>query len=154
MTQLQPFMLFCHLLGVIVWVGGMAFAWLCLRPAAAVLAPADRLTLWGAVFQRFFAMVWIAIALTLGSGLVMMLVTGFAHAPPAWHIMMLTGAVMTGVFVSIWIGPWPALCSALAAQDWAVGASALASIRKRVGFNLTLGLITVVVATLGPTLST
>lgn len=153
MTQLQPFMLFCHLLGVIVWVGGMAFAWLCLRPAAAALTPADRLTLWGAVFQRFFTLVWISVVLTLGSGFVMMMTTGFTHAPSAWHVMLLSGVLMAGVFVSIWIGPWPALCSAVAAQDWATGARALARIRQRVAFNLTLGVITAAVATLGPALS-
>ena len=142
-------MLFAHLVGVIVWVGGMAFAWLCLRPAVGALAPAERIALWVAVFERFFMIVWVSIGLIVASGLTMLLATGFANSPPAWHLMTLTGAVMIGVFVSIWIGPWPALRGALAARDWARGAAAMATIRQRVAVNLMLGGITVAIATLG-----
>lgn len=147
--KIHALMLFVHLTGVIVWVGGMAFAWLFLRPAAGALAPAERLTLWVAVFQRFFMTVWVSIALIVASGLTMLLTTGFAHAPPAWHLMLLTGTVMIAVFVSVWIGPWPALREALAVKDWARGAAALAVIRQRVAVNLALGTITVAIATLG-----
>jgi len=35
-----------HVLATVFWVGGMAFAYLVLRPAAAPLDPAARLTLW------------------------------------------------------------------------------------------------------------
>ncbi len=43
-----------HLLAALVWVGGMFFAWMILRPAAmtALEGPA-RLKLWVEVFQRF-----------------------------------------------------------------------------------------------------
>jgi len=43
-----------HLLAAIVWVGGMFFAHLVLRPAAMELEPAQRLALWLRVFDRFF----------------------------------------------------------------------------------------------------
>jgi len=44
-----------HVLAALVWVGGMFFAWLVLRPAtvAALDGPA-RLRLWVEVFRRFF----------------------------------------------------------------------------------------------------
>lgn len=147
--KLHHLMLFVHLTGVIVWVGGMAFAWFCLRPAAGALSPADRLALWVAVLQRFFLLVWLSIVLILVSGLSMLIAVGFGQAPPAWHAMLLTGLLMIAVFVSIWFGPWPALRGALAAGDWARGAAALGSIRQRVALNLVLGAITVAVATLG-----
>lgn len=142
-------LLFLHLVGVVVWVGGMAFAWGCLRPAALQLAPAQRLALWADVLGRFFPLVWAAIGLIVLSGLAMLWHLGFARAPIAWHVMLLTGAVMIAVFVSIWLQPWPRLRAAVAASDWAAGAGALNTIRQRVGFNLILGLITVAVATLG-----
>ena len=56
---MHPILLFLHLTGVAVWVGGMFFAWVCLRPVAAVqLQPPARLSLWLAVFARFFPWVW------------------------------------------------------------------------------------------------
>ena len=59
----QPLWLFLHLAGVVVWVGGMFFAYVCLRPVAAeTLDPPLRLTLWVKVFERFFRFVWAAVA--------------------------------------------------------------------------------------------
>lgn len=145
----QHLTLFLHLLGVIVWVGGMAFAYLCLRPAAAGLAPSQRLALWVAVFARFFPLVWASVALILFSGLTTMLRFGFDSVPGAWHWMMAVGLVMMAVFAWIWFGPWRALRSAVAAEDWARGAQALNRIRQRVAFNLGLGIVTLAIATLG-----
>jgi uncharacterized membrane protein len=142
-------MLFLHLLGVVVWVGGMAFAYLCLRPAATALPPAQRLPLWTGVFARFFPLVWVAVALLAGTGGGMLHEVGFARAPIAWHLMLVTGSVMIAVFVSIWFGPWRALRAAVAAENWAAGAVALNRIRQRVGFNLALGAVTIAIASLG-----
>ncbi|MBR0565243.1 CopD family protein [Azoarcus sp. L1K30] len=142
-------MLFLHLCGVIVWVGGMVFAWGCLRPAALQLAPDKRLSLWAGVLQTFFRMVWVSIALIMLSGIAMLVEVGFARAPIAWHMMLLTGMVMIGVFISIWFGPWRALQEAVGAENWARAAVAMNTIRQRVGFNLGLGLLTTALATLG-----
>ena len=142
-------MLFLHLLGVIVWVGGMAFAYLCLRPAATALPPAQRLPLWRDVLARFFPLVWVAIALIVGSGFGMLHEVGLARAPKAWHLMLVTGVVMIAVFVSIWLGPWRALRAAVANENWAPAAVAMNRIRQRVGFNLALGVVTTAIATLG-----
>lgn len=145
----QNFGLFAHLVGVIVWVGGMALLYLCLRPAAMALPPPQRLPLWVGVFSRFFPLVWVSIALILLSGFGKLGAIGFAHAPTAWHVMLVTGLAMVAVFLSIWFGPWPALKRAVAAEDWASGAAALNRIRQRVAINLVLGVLTVAIATLG-----
>ena len=92
--KLHHLLLCVHLLGVIVWVGGMSFAHLCLRPAALALAPAERLSLWQRVFARFFPIVWVAIAAIVGSGFAMLLEVGFAQAPRSWHAMAAIGLVM------------------------------------------------------------
>jgi uncharacterized membrane protein len=147
--KLHHLLLFLHVSGVVVWVGGMAFAYLCLRPAAGQLAPQERLSLWAAVFARFFPQVWLAVACILGSGLGMLFEVVFAGAPRAWHVRMLTGLVLVGVFVSVWFGPWPALRGAVAQRDWARGAVALNTIRRRVALNLALGAATILIATVG-----
>ena len=85
-----------HLLGAVLWVGGMAFALLVLRPSLAVLQPAQRLALHGEVFRRFFRIVWHAMPLLLVSGYAMLfgVFGGFAGVNWAVHLMHLLGLVM------------------------------------------------------------
>ena len=90
---------FLHLASVVVWVGGMFFAYLCLRPvAAAQLQPPLRLALWAGVFARFFPWVWAAVVLIVVTGLSTMLAIGFAAAPLHWHLMLTLGLVMSAIF--------------------------------------------------------
>ena len=54
--------LLLHALAAVVWVGGMFFAHMALRPvAASLLEPPQRLALWVGVFSRFFPWVFVAI---------------------------------------------------------------------------------------------
>ena len=47
-------LLFFHLSAAVAWIGGMFFAYFCLRPAAAeTLQPPQRLPLWVEAFARF-----------------------------------------------------------------------------------------------------
>ncbi|HMZ75748.1 MAG TPA: hypothetical protein PKX01_06180, partial [Rhodocyclaceae bacterium] len=89
--KVHHLLLFLHLAGVIVWMGGMVFAHLCLRPAALELPPAQRLSLWRAVFGRFFPLVAAAVATILLTGFAMLADVGFAQAPRTWHVMALLG---------------------------------------------------------------
>ena len=49
-----------HLLAAVIWVGGMFFAYMALRPATGSLEPSIRLTLWSQTLKRFFPWVWIS----------------------------------------------------------------------------------------------
>lgn len=148
--NVTPLLHFLHVAGVVVWVGGMFFAYVCLRPAAVeVLEPPQRLCLWKRVFDYFFPAVWVAIAAILASGFAMLLDLGFAGAPRHLHLMFLTGLIMVAVFVGVFTVPFRALADAVAARNWPAGGAALGTIRKLVGFNLTLGFLTIAVATLG-----
>ena len=71
-----------HILAAVVWVGGMFFAYMVLRPSAGPLEPPARLALWQRVFGRFFPWVWASIAVLLISGYTMLFVHfgGFAAA--------------------------------------------------------------------------
>ncbi len=151
---MHPILLFLHLAGVVLWVGGMFFAWMCLRPVAAVqLEPPARLTLWSAVFARFFPWVWAAVSAILISGLVTMLVVGMKQAPIHWHLMLLLGLVMGGIFVYVFQVPYTKLKAAVANQDWQAGGMALGQIRQLIGINLILGYVTIAVASLGRLIS-
>ncbi len=145
---------FFHVLGVVVWVGGMFFAYMALRPAAAqLLEPPQRLALWQETLRRFFNWVWLAVALVLASGLWMLLrMGGFAGAPAYVYIMLLLGLVMIVIFAHVFFAPFKRLTANVAAKDWKAAGAALNEIRKRVALNLALGLLTITVATAGAAL--
>jgi uncharacterized membrane protein len=137
-----------HLLGVMAWVGGMAFALLVLRPALGVLEPPQRLALHGAVFRRFFSLVWHAMPLVLLSGYAMLfgVLGGFAAVPWAVHVMHLLGLIMAAVFLVVFFGPWRAMQAAAGRGDAAATAAAVSRIRLLVQANLILGAVTLIVA--------
>jgi uncharacterized membrane protein len=138
-----------HLLAVVIWVGGMFFAWMCLRPvAASQLEPPLRLRLWVGVFERFFPWVWAAVPVILGTGLWLIQarfgVVG--DAPTFVHIMYGLGVVMMLIFMHVFFAPYRRLRRAVAAQDWPEGGRNLGMIRKLVGINTLIGIITVAIA--------
>ena len=90
-----------HILGAVVWVGGMFAAYVCLRPAAGALEPPQRLRLWRGFFGKFLPWVWISILLLLATGYWMMVTHfgGFANAPPYVNIMQALGIHNTAELV-------------------------------------------------------
>jgi uncharacterized membrane protein len=137
-----------HVLGVVIWVGGMFFAYVTLRPAAAqLLDPPQRLPLWQATLSRFFTWVWVAVALILVSSMWMIASLGGMRALGTYvDVMLGIGVVMMLIFAHVYFAPYRRLTRAVQAKDWAAGGAALGQIRKLVGLNLILGLLTVVVA--------
>ena len=129
----------------------MFFAWMCLRPVAAVnFEPPARLKLWVDVFARFFPWVWACVFAILLSGLTTLVATGMSHAPLHWHVMLMLGLIMSAIFVYVFMGPYSQLRGAVSGQNWPSGAKALGKIRHLIGINLLLGLVTIAVALLGP----
>ncbi|MDQ7985672.1 CopD family protein [Pseudomonas sp. G34] len=143
-----------HLLAALIWVGGMFFAWMVLRPAAATLQAPERLTLWLEVFRRFFVWVWIAVVLlpVSGIGLLHMGFSGFDGAPRYVHVMMGLYLAMLALFLRIQALQLPAMRRAVQAQDWPVAGAVLGRIRRLVAFNLLLGLAVVALAAARPSL--
>ncbi|EKG36402.1 hypothetical protein Pav013_3697 [Pseudomonas syringae pv. avellanae str. ISPaVe013] len=138
-----------HLLAALVWVGGMFFAWMVLRPAViAALEGPSRLKVWVQVFPRFFAWVWAAVVLLpiTGIGMIQLNFTGFETAPRYVQIMMGLYVVMVALFLRIQSLQLPELRRAVEAEQWAEGAAALGNIRRLVGINLIIGLAVVMLA--------
>lgn len=141
-----------HLLSVIIWVGGMFFAYMALRPAAvAVLEPPQRLSLWVQTFRRFFAWVWVAV--------ILLPVTGYWMALHVWHsmanlpmyvnLMQGIGIVMILIYLHVFFAPYGRLKRAVSNEDWPAGAKALSQIRVLVAVNMGLGLLVAVIASVG-----
>ena len=138
-----------HLLAMFVWLGGMFFALVCLRPALGVLEPPPlRLRLMCAALQRFFVAVSWAAGLMLASGALMML--GGVRATPAVMAMAALGIVMIGVFVFVKLVPFKRLQAALAAGDGPGAGAALNTIRQLVALNLAIGAAIVLITQFVP----
>jgi len=138
-----------HIASVIIWVGGMFFAYSILRPVAAdQLEPPQRLKLWVAIFNRFFPLVWASIITLLGTGywIILTVMGGFSNLPNHVNIMNTLGIVMILIFLHVFFAPFKRLKQAVIDENWPVGADSLAQIRILVGINMTIGLITAAVA--------
>ena len=59
--MLHSLMVSLHLLAAVIWVGGMFFAYMMVRPAMAALQPPEPVRMWGRIFTKFFSWVWIAV---------------------------------------------------------------------------------------------
>jgi uncharacterized membrane protein len=140
-----------HLLGAIVWVGGMFAAYVCLRPATCALEPPQRLQLWRSFFATFFPWVWVSVLLLLASGYWMLISSfgGFAHAPLYINLMQSIGLIMIALFAWLFHGPWLKFKRAADAQEWPTAAANLNRIRQIIMINLPLGLIVAVIGGTG-----
>jgi len=141
-----------HLLAVVIWVGGMFFAWMALRPVAAkLLEPPLRMPLWSQTFTRFFPWVWAAvIALPVtGYWMIFNVFGGFQSLALYIHIMQGVGLVMIAIFLHVFFAPYRRLKKAVAAGNFGIAGKALSQIRRLIGINLILGLVLVVVASAG-----
>lgn len=141
-----------HLLAAIVWIGGMFFAYMVLRPsAAALLEPPQRLPLWCACFKRFFSWVWLCVAILPASGYWMVFETFGGFASGGWHIktMHLSGLLMIALFLYLYVFPYRNLKREVDKKNYPAAAEALARIRTIVGTNLIIGLFTASIAVAG-----
>jgi uncharacterized membrane protein len=132
-----------HVLGAVVWVGGMFFAILIMRPALADLDAPRRVDIYRGAFGRFFRVIWIVMPGMLLTGYFMLFgeYGGFAGAGWNVHLMHMLGLAMAAIFVGIWFGPY---------QQFRNGQGrAIEVIRPMIIANMLLGLVTVAIAALG-----
>jgi len=147
-----PLAISLHVLSSVIWVGGMFFAYLILRPIAAVqFEPPQRLTLWSNVFSKFFPWVWVSVVLLLGTGfwLIANKFGGMKNISVHIHIMMTMGVIMALIFMHVFFAPTRKLARAVSEQNWQEAGKNLAQIRMLIGVNLIIGLAVVVIATGG-----
>lgn len=137
-----------HLVAAILWMGGMAFMLLALRPAAlAVMDPQSRARLMGAVWQRFFLIVIVSIValFTTGTNLyttafrAAKAATGSGSVPLGWNLMLVIGIVMMLIFGHIYFAGFGKFKRAVAAAEWPVAAKAAAQVQTLVMANFVLG---------------
>jgi uncharacterized membrane protein len=139
-----------HLLGIIVWVGGMFFAHMVLRGAMnSVLEPNERLPLMLKVFDGFFPWVWLSVILILASGYWMLFFV-YEEETTFWlGFMSVAGTLMAAIFVFIYAIPYNQLGNALKSHDMLMAVSAITLIRQLILTNLSLGVAITVITLFG-----
>ncbi len=141
-----------HALSAVIWVGGMFFAYMAMRPAVIkVIEAQQRGALWCETFNLFFRWVWAAIALLLITGY-WMIFKGFGGmAAVGWHVhaMQTGGIVMMLLFFHIYFSPFRRLKHAVASSDPQESGRQVGKIRTLVGINLVLGLVIVAIGSAG-----
>jgi len=144
-----------HVVSAVIWVGGMSFAILALRPCLKDLEPPLRLTFFSGVLTRFFLIVWLAVIAILLSGywLLFKLFGGFSHAPVHVHVMHAGGLLMCLLFFWLFFRLFLPLRKAVKNSEWKASAALVDRLRLVVTVNLLLGIVVVVVASTGRYLS-
>ncbi len=145
-----------HVLSVILWIGGMAFAHFFLRPAAMQLEPPDRVRLMHAALRRFLNAMVPTVLVVLVTGMAMLnwafsasRIAGFDFPMPLdWSIMTALGLLMTLVFIHVRFVLFKQLSNSVKDGNWPDGGMALASIRRWVAFNLAVGVAIICTALL------
>lgn len=140
-----------HVLAAIIWVGGMFFGFLAVRPALAEMDTKHRARIWVGIFRRFFPWVWGSIVVLLVSGIYMAFDSfdGLAHAPIFVHVMLGLGILMMLLFGHLYFAPYKRLKRAVATGDDTLAAKSMVMIRILMGVNLVLGILVVLDAMLG-----
>lgn len=151
MDMLFPVVSTLHTLAAVVWVGGMFFAHMVLRPALLAEEPALRLGVWSKVFPRFFAWVWLAVALLPSTGYVMVFVDFGDFAAAGHHValMHIVGWVMVALYAFMVVRPFRQFQAAVAEKTWQTAAQHLGVMRRIVTTNLILGLAVIVAGVSG-----
>jgi uncharacterized membrane protein len=137
-----------HLISAIVWMGGMTFMLFALRPTiTAQMQPQPRALLMREVWQRFFAMVAVAVLLLFATGTHLYTAAfkaakaagGVGSVPLGWNLMLVIGLVMFLIFGHIYFAGFRKFKRAVAAGEWPVAAKAAGLIHKMVVANFVLG---------------
>lgn len=147
-----PVAISLHVLSAVIWVGGMFFAYMVLRPIAATqLSAPQRLTLWSNVFSQFFPWVWASVVLLLGTGywLIFNKFGGMQNVGVHIHVMMSLGIIMALIFMHVFFAPSKRLNRAVTDENWDDAAKHLGQIRMLIGINLGIGLVVIFVASAG-----
>lgn len=141
-----------HILSAVVWVGGMFFAYMAMRPAVGqVIDPGQRPELWCHTLSRFFRWVWLAAVLLLVTGywMIFQYFGGMAQAGLHIHLMNGIGLLMMLLYLHVFFAPYRRLKQAVAAGDSEEGGRRVGQIRQIVGVNLILGLVVIVIGSAG-----
>jgi uncharacterized membrane protein len=144
-----------HGMAAVVWVGGIFFAYMALRPAAnKTLEPPMRVRLWQSAYTHFFPWVWLMIALLLLTGYADLFyrLGGLANDALYLRLMHGIGLFMVAAFGYLYFGLYRRLTAALQVDDMTTAVATMMKMRPVMATNLVLGLSITAIGIAGPML--
>jgi len=145
-----------HAIAATLWIGGIFFALIALRPAAQeLLQPEERLRLWQGTYRNFFRLVWLLISILIATGYYQLFFRfgGFANSQPYLHLMHTIGLIMVVIFFYIYFGFYGRLCRSIDNEDMSAASDLLKKMRPVMTTNLFLGIAITAVGVCGPYVS-
>ena len=142
-----------HAVAATLWIGGIFFAFIALRPAAQeVLQPRERLHLWRVAYGKFFRLVWLLITILIATGYYQLFFrfAGFANSQPYLHLMHTIGLIMVVIFCYLYFSLYFSLCRLVDTEDISAAADTLKKMRPVMATNLFLGIVITAVGVCGP----
>jgi uncharacterized membrane protein len=140
-------MLALHLLAAMLWIGGMAFAVLALRPSLAPLPPPQRLAVMTGVLGRFLSAVGVAIVLLVISGVALLAPYGGLRAAPfGVHAMIGLAVAMIAIYLYLYLALQRRLRERVQEAAWPQAGALAERARKLIVVNLVLGVLVVAAA--------
>ena len=134
-----------HIISIMFWVGGTAYAAIIMRQSLSLLDPTQRNSVQLQSLGRFFRVLMHVIPTALITGWLMILHEGgFEQAPWTTNLMQLLGIVMAVLYVRVLTGPFQKARRALRPQP-----ALFDSIRNQTLVIMALGLIAILAASLG-----
>lgn len=134
-----------HTLAAVIWVGGMFFAHMALRPSLMQEDGPTRLRVWSHVFPRFFAWVWACVIILPVTGYAMVFVDFGGFEAAGHHVTLMHGLgwVMVVLYAFLFFRPFAKFQAAVSSKEFPTAAANLAIIRRIVTTNLILGLVVI-----------
>jgi uncharacterized membrane protein len=134
-----------HTLAGVIWVGGMFFAHMAMRPALQQQEPLVRLAILSNVLPRFFAWVWLCVIILPFTGYLMVFVDfgGFEAAGYHVTVMHAIGWTMVFIYLFIYFRPYLKFQKAIRAENFPEAGQHFALIRKLIAVNLILGFVVI-----------
>jgi uncharacterized membrane protein len=140
-----------HVVATVVWVGGMFFAFACMRPTLNILDPQLRMRMWAGTLSRFFRWVFASIAVIFVTGVWMVFghFHGLRNVGAYVHLMMGLGIFMMLLALHVYFAPYKRLKRLIARSQWSEAGKQAQQIRMLIAVNLTLGVAVIAIATAG-----
>ena len=145
-----------HVIAVIVWVGGMFFGFVALRPAMKGMDTLAAARFWQTLLSHYLPWLWAAILVLLSSGIYMVFngFGGFGQLPWFVQFMMGIGIFMMMLSGHLSFSSFKKLKRAVVGNDETLAKKAMQQIRLVTDVNLILGLAVVIVIMSGAYVST
>jgi len=133
-----------HVIAAMVWVGGMFFVLVVLRPSVQTLDAPMRLPIMSVALRKFFPWVWMCIVILLVTGYwLVKALGGFSLVPSYVHVMHLIAWVMIVLFAFMYFKPNKAFRAAVAEGNKDLAVQSLSRIRLIVIVNFILSIVLV-----------